>query len=145
MLGRRYMPSVDVLAHADGTARHKRSDNLPLNFTMLEQLCESMDSQGGVVDEVRSILMQHSESTTMAELARRLGMTSRTLARHLQQEGTSYRELKDEVRVIHARQLLTSTSMSIEQIADAIGFRSTRRFRDFFSRHMGQPPSAFRR
>ncbi len=122
-----------------------RHEEHPLNFAMLEQVCQSMDTPGGVVDEVRSILMQHSESTTMAELAQRLGMTSRTLARHLQHEGTSYRELKDEVRVNHARQLLSNTGMSIEQVADAIGFRSTRRFRDFFSRHMGQSPSAFRR
>ena len=36
-------------------------------------------------------------------LKQRLGMTSRTLARHLQHEGTSYRELKDEVRSLKKR------------------------------------------
>ena len=122
-----------------------RQEEHPLNFTLLEQICQSMDTQAGIVDEVRSMLMQHSDNLTMAQVAQRLGMTSRTLGRHLQQQGTSYRELKNEVRLIQARQLLSSTSMTIEQIAEAIGFSSTRRFRDFFSRHMGQAPSAFRR
>ena len=122
-----------------------RHEEHPLNFTLLEQMCQSMDTRAGVVDEARSILMQHSDSITMTEVAQRLGMTSRTLGRHLHEHDTSYRALKDEVRLIQARQLLSSTHMTVEQIADAIGFRSTRRFRDFFSRHMGQSPSAFRR
>jgi len=117
----------------------------PLNFTLCQRLCEEMDQRTGVAEQVSALLLQHGEALTMGEVAARLGTTARTLARRLETQGLSYRELKDEARLTRAAQLLQHTRMSVDAVAEATGFRSTRRFRDFFVRHQGLSPSRYRR
>ncbi len=103
-----------------------------------------MNRQPGVVEQVRSLLTQFGIDSTICEVAKHLGMTSRTLSRHLEQECSAFRQLKDEARIARSQQLLHHTRMPIEQIAEATGFRSVRRFREFFVRHTGQTPSVYR-
>ena len=58
---------------------------------------------------------------------------------------------KPPLRLIHERSvseaeaLLLRSSLTIDQIADFLGFPSTPHFSRFFRRMMGQPPGAFRR
>ena len=117
----------------------------PLNFTLCQRLCEEMDQRTGVAEQVSALLLQHGEALTMGEVAARLGTTARTLARRLETQGLTYRDLKDEARLTRAAQLLQHTRMSVDAVAEATGFRSTRRFRDFFARHRGLSPSRYRR
>ena len=116
----------------------------PLNLALYQQMCETLDQRAGIVDRVRALLIQKGYNTTMEDVASILGMTTRTLARHLEQSTKSFQALKDEVRLDRAQQLLRHTSLPIEKIADAIGFRSTKRFRDFFARQLGKTPSDYR-
>jgi AraC-like DNA-binding protein len=117
----------------------------PLNFRLYQRLCEEMDPRAGIVEQVKSLLLQQGEALTMRDLASRLGMTSRTLARRLGSQGRSYQDVKDQVRLDKATQLLRHTQMSVSGIAEATGFRSVRRFRNFFTRHQGEAPSHYRK
>ena len=117
----------------------------PLNFSLYQRLCEEMDPRAGIVEQVKSLLLQQGDTLTMRDLAARLGMTSRTLARRLGAQGMSYQAVKDQVRLDKATQLLRHTQMPVNGIAEATGFRSVRRFRDFFSRHRGEAPSRYRK
>lgn len=117
----------------------------PLNFSLCERLCAELDRQGGIVEQVKALLQQQGDAISMEDIAARMAMTSRTLSRHLARESQSFQALKDEVRLEKSMQLLKHTGLPIEAIADATGFRSTRRFRDFFSRQQGITPSAFRK
>jgi AraC-like DNA-binding protein len=66
--------------------------------------------------------------------AKKLGLSVRTLARKLAEEGTSYRALFDDVREQVALRELTRTERSIAEIADALGFASPQGFQRAFRR-----------
>jgi len=50
----------------------------------------------------------------------------------------------DQALIRHAKTLLSSTSLSIQQISDRLGFQNQSHFGTFFKRQTGFSPSAFR-
>jgi len=50
----------------------------------------------------------------------------------------------DQAIIRHAKSLLSSTSLSIQQISDRLGFQNQSHFGTFFKRQTGLNPSAFR-
>ena len=78
-------------------------------------------------------------------IAATLGMTSRTLRRRLQAEGTSYADMLTRVRRALAEDYLRGTRMSVDDIAAALAFSDGRSFRQAFARWTGCSPSEFRR
>src|SRR3546814_13153037 len=80
----------------------------------------------------------------METTARELLMTARTLRRRLLDEGTTYAELRDEVRQTLAEEFLSGPRMSIEQIAARLGYAEATSFINAFRRWSGDTPHAFR-
>lgn len=78
-------------------------------------------------------------------LARRLGMSVRTLQRRIGALGTSVRELVDDVRSATARQMLSDPDLGLVQVADALGYSTESAFRRAFRRWTGQSPAQYRR
>ncbi len=79
------------------------------------------------------------------EVARAFGMNRRTFARRLQENGTSFRELLDTVRFDAARGLLSSSAVSLEDIANRLGYADVTAFSRAFRRWSGHSPAAWRR
>jgi AraC-like DNA-binding protein len=79
------------------------------------------------------------------QVARRLGTSVRTLSRNLAVEGTSFRELLDEVRQQVAQRELAQGARPIVAIADALGFSSSQSFHRAFRRWTGTTADAFRK
>lgn len=71
-------------------------------------------------------------------------MTPRTLHRRLIDEGTSFRELLEEVRHTLAVEHLKSGRFSIEEIAYTLGYSDLANFRRAFKRWEDVPPSESR-
>ena len=80
----------------------------------------------------------------MSEISASLCMTTRTLRRRLVQEGVTFAELRDEVRVAMADELLTVPQLSIPQIAERLGYAEPTSFINAFKRWHGVTPHAFR-
>ena len=78
-------------------------------------------------------------------LAQEMNMSLRALQRLAQGHGTTIRELIDRARAAKARQLLTSSTLSIAAISDRLGYSDERAFRRAFQRWTGQTPTEFRR
>jgi transcriptional regulator GlxA family with amidase domain len=78
------------------------------------------------------------------ELAEALQTSPRTLRRSLDAMGTSYQALVDMARCKHAIDLLTSTSMSINEIAERLGFSEGRALRRAFKRWTGWTAAKYR-
>jgi AraC-like DNA-binding protein len=76
--------------------------------------------------------------------ARALHMTERTLHRRLLDEGSSYRELLEEVRHTLALEHLKAGRFSIDEIAYTLGYSDLANFRRAFKRWEGVPPSEYR-
>jgi transcriptional regulator GlxA family with amidase domain len=49
------------------------------------------------------------------------------------------------VRLARAKELLTTTELSLTRIAGLIGYNDSAHFAHFFRQHAGLPPSEFRR
>lgn len=98
----------------------------------------------GVAARVRDgLLRQPGRIADMETIAAGLFMTSRTLRRRLEDEGTSYRALVDEVREILAEALLATTGISVEEIAARLGYSEAASFIHAFKRWKGVAPRAY--
>jgi AraC-like DNA-binding protein len=78
-------------------------------------------------------------------IAENLCMTSRTLRRKLEAEGTSYSDLLVGVRKALAMDYLTTTLLCTEDIAAMLGFSDAVAFRHAFKRWTGMTPGEYRR
>ena len=81
---------------------------------------------------------------TQEKMAKKLNMTSRTLRRRLLKEGISYQEIQNSVRKNIAIQYLKSTSWSVQEISDRLGYSEEVNFSRAFKRWVGVTPSLFR-
>jgi AraC-like DNA-binding protein len=75
-----------------------------------------------------------------AIVATRLGMSQRTLARHLAEEGTNFSAMLTEIRRDLATRYLKDESLSISQIAWLLGFQDLGAFSHAFKRWNGTAP-----
>lgn len=74
-----------------------------------------------------------------------LGLSERSLRRRLQSEGSSFRELQQTLRQELADQYLADSSLSLERIAELLGYSETANFCHAFKRWSGNTPGERRR
>lgn len=92
------------------------------------------------------IAMHYSEDIRIGQVAETLGVTPRHLTRLMQQIfNCTFRQLLTIHRLSHAKILLTSTDLSIVQIAMACGFANESSFGVVFRKSIGCTPSQYRR
>jgi transcriptional regulator GlxA family with amidase domain len=83
---------------------------------------------------------------SVAVLARRAGVSTRTFARRFRAEtGTTPAQWLLDQRVLAARQLLERTGLPIEQVAVRSGFSTAAALREHFARRVATTPTAYRR
>jgi AraC-like DNA-binding protein len=80
----------------------------------------------------------------IAEGARRLGLSTRSLQRELRNAGTTYREELTSFRIRRGQELLGSSDRNLEWIAAEVGFSSLQHFATAFRRATGATPTAWR-
>ncbi|TDV57376.1 AraC family transcriptional regulator [Actinophytocola oryzae] len=122
----------------------------PHTVAMCEAQCRELVSsrraRTGMAHEVRELLSGFGAvSAQMTDVARRLGVSTRTLRRRLEDEGTSFRALLDEVREALAEELLTRGAVPVEDVAYRLGYAEASSFIHAFKRWKGVTPSAFLR
>lgn len=118
-------------------------------YSAVVDLCDAlladMTRRSGTAGRVRKILLQDiANGPTLGAIAALLGTTTRTIRRQLSQQGTSFRELLDEVRSQVAIKYLRQTELTNEDIASVLGFADAANFRHAFRRWTGKTPSEFR-
>lgn len=82
---------------------------------------------------------------SVGAVAKRLGMSSRTLQRRLGDEKLSFTELADDVRKKAALGLIENPRFSIFEVAALVGYRDAESFRAAFQRWTGASPRDYRR
>lgn len=122
----------------------------PITVAMAAEVCERLlveaRTTGGITRRIYNLLLEKpGQFDDMEALARKLNTSSRTLRRHLTTQGTSYKEILDDVRSHLAKEYLRTTRMSIDDIAGTLGFSDAANFRHAFRRWTGKSPSDFRR
>lgn len=121
----------------------------PITAQICQQLCQRvLDERPDVQDlarRVRTALLNASGNyPSAAAMAGRLGMSVRTLHRQLADYDDSYQSILDDVRRSLAIEFLQNTNLSIEQIAERVGFSDGTTFRKSFRKWTGQAPTRYR-
>ena len=103
------------------------------------------DEDGVMAERIRAALQDHTAPMPSLEaMAERLSVSPRTLKRHLQQGGLSYRQLQDEERYRQAGRLLQKPENSISEVAYTLGYNDVANFSRAFKRWSGMTPRAYR-
>lgn len=104
------------------------------------------DRLGPVGDRIlRLLLACEGGYPTLGEIAEREHVSSRTLIRRLRDEGLTYQQLLDRVRQDLACWWLLQSELSVDTIADRLGYQDTSNFSRTFRRWVGMTPGDFRR
>lgn len=105
------------------------------------ELLEKRRRRRGIAAHVRArILAQLNDPPGMEQIARQLNVEARTLRRKLIAEGTSYRELTDEVRSTIADELLGDGHLTVQEVASRLGYHDAAAFSRAFKRWTGDRP-----
>lgn len=91
--------------------------------------------------QLLSRLRQHHGAE---EIASAMGMSERTLRRRLAECGMNFNKLRLDVRMQVALRYLTTTGISIERIADYVGYSDQASFTRAFREWKGESPSQVR-
>lgn len=107
----------------------------------------ALDVEETTAVRVRSVLGETlaGGETGIDEVARRLGVSARTLQRKLLDEGTSFSEQLKTTREALASHYLRSSAMSVDEIAYLLGYQELNSFLRAFRSWTGTSPAAFRR
>ena len=101
---------------------------------------------GPLGGRVRGIMVEHLGETTVTPetVARTLAVSRRTLSRRLAEEGTSFRNVLDDVRREFACAMLQDRNLSVADVAFFLEYSEPAAFDRSFRRWTGQTPRAFR-
>lgn len=94
------------------------------------------------IAHILDVVEDHQPS--QAELAGLMGISVRTLARHLETEGVSFRRLELLTRHRRACELLARTQVSVAEIARILGYSDSANFSRAFKIAEGQSPLHYR-
>ncbi|MGY1987189.1 AraC family transcriptional regulator [Blastococcus sp. SYSU DS0669] len=122
----------------------------PLTAALCEAQCrellERRVHRRGLSGQVRDVLLRHPQRMPGQEaVAAELHMSVRTLRRRLDEEGTSFRAVVDQTRRHLAEELLATVGLSVEQVAERIGYSEASAFVHAFRRWTGDSPRRWAR
>lgn len=109
-------------------------------------LLDKRRQRDGLSGQIRGLLLSRpGRLPDMEQLATSLHMSSRTLRRRLQQDNVSFRTLLEEVRETLAEELLAIGGLSLEEVAERLGYGEVSNFIHAFKRWKGVTPSQYRK
>ncbi|NKF24787.1 AraC family transcriptional regulator [Solimonas marina] len=95
---------------------------------------------------IRAMHEKPEHPWTVIDLAREAALSRSTFFERFSRiVGAAPMEYLLTWRMARARQLLSAGDMSVSQVAESVGYRSASTFSVAFSRHVGMPPSSYRR
>lgn len=97
-------------------------------------------------DAIRVIEDEYAnEDLSLGVVAHEIATSRRQLQRSFAEAGgTSFRRELQRVRMARAADLLREGSLSVQEVASAVGYRQAAQFAKAFRRSHGAPPSSFR-
>lgn len=116
----------------------------------LEQYAQSalrgLQERYSTVDQVRALVrtVLRDQPPRKELIAEQMGMHIRNLHRKLAEEGASYQQILDEVRLELATEFLRDLRLSVEEVATRLGYSEGHSFIRAFKRQTGMTPGRFR-
>jgi AraC-like DNA-binding protein len=121
----------------------------PAALRLVSEQCErelhAVGQETKLVARVRQALLGHEGFRSLRQVAADLQLSPRTLMRMLAEERTSFVDLLDEERQKKALRLLSTSRLTLEDVAAQLGYSTVSNFVRAFHRWTGQTPAAYRR
>ncbi len=117
-----------------------------LVYSELERSLEGLGAEQEILARVRgSVERTTGGFRSLKEVASGLHISTRTLKRRLAAQGVTYSDVLEEQRREKALLLLRSPSLSLDEVAEQLGYSDTSNFRRAFRRWTGVSPAAYRK
>jgi AraC-like DNA-binding protein len=142
--------SEDAMVFPSDAMRLPLLDSTPELTEVFESyaaaVIERMTSESAFIEAAREALSQSllSEGPSEAAVARRLGLSVRTLRRRLAEFQLSFRSLRKEVLRHRAEQLLRGSRLPISEVSYLLGYSEPASFHRAFRRWTGCTPAEWR-
>jgi len=109
-------------------------------------IIQKMQPELNFADSVRTALAEGilNGHAKQGDIARQLGITVRTLNRHLADTGSSFLQIRDELLRERAEALLREGHLPIAEVSYLVGYAEPSTFHRAFRRWTGQTPSQWR-
>lgn len=123
----------------------------PMTAQMCERMCQELLRQRSPRVDTATFIRQHLASHAferpplVAEYARMLNTSERTLKRRLREEGTTFRALSAKARLDRANALILEGRLPVARIAADLGFSEPATFTQAYRKWAGMTPSQARR
>lgn len=153
----RRLPTCHFMAPFNELRLPERFLDIPLRTAdrisaqLSERACsrelQQMDSEpvDALIRRVRTMLVPGSDGyPALEDLARQMNVSARTLARQLQERGTSYRDMLQQAQRRDSLTLLRDPQLSISEVAFRLGYSSVTNFTRACKSWHGQPPAQLR-
>lgn len=130
-------PVADPVMYREAVAECERQ---------LEQIRsgESEQAAPSTTETVSKLIAENpGKIWTLGEVSSNLNMSTRTLIRRLESEGTKFQSVRDEVAKKQAASYLSDAGLSVESVGHLMGFSDTSSFRRTFKRWFGETPSQY--
>lgn len=110
------------------------------------QLLVNFKNTNSLTSRIRDVLKSHigEEMPTLNDVASMLYLSPQTLRRRLASEGKSYQGVKDALRRDAAIHLLLQPRLTLEDVAQQVGFSETSTFHRAFKKWTGVTPGLYR-
>lgn len=123
----------------------------PITADMCQSFCERMlgdenDEESELIKTIRLIFLDSvGNFPTAQQMADQLHVSKRTLYRRLADLNVSYQEILDSTRTRLADEYLAATTLSMDEIAERLGFSDTSNFRKAYCHWTGISPNQYRK
>ena len=146
------LPRTSVIPGASGMTLRFPSDWLDWHLAELKTATGSRHAdlpdlgESDLRTQVRRLLEQNLADAEFGidDIAEAIGVPRWKLQRTLRLANTSVADLRNDARLSKARDLLTSRSMSVSEIATVLGYANPSNFARAFRTMTGKTPTAFR-
>ncbi len=121
----------------------------PHSQALAEQMCREVVSRrrgrSGITEQVRVWITRNvAYGASTAGAAAGLAISQRTLRRRLAEAGSGFQALLDEVRRALAEEMLDTGVLSVEDVAQRLGYAEASSFIHAFKRWHGETPAQYR-
>jgi AraC-like DNA-binding protein len=137
-----------ILFHCDLLETKLPSSN-PVLMNLYEAECArlltDLEGEDSVSEQTLRLLRKlEGQYPQMPQIAAMLNFSPRTYRRRLDDEGSAFQKLLDQVRAEHATRYLQNTRLPLSSIAYMVGFSDASNFRRAYTKWTGRTPREVR-
>lgn len=111
----------------------------------LEQIQQAGQGRDERLNEIMNYIQEHYLTVTLDELAGHMHLSKPYLSKYIREKsGKTFGDIVKNVRLKKARTLLKTKNMTVENIADSVGYQNVEHFNRLFKKRYGITPVQYR-